>query len=752
MSKALENIRETAVKALEKRFAEMLDRADDTLFDMAEKAGGTRDQQAFFEAMRELRVQRKNMESRFRQEIVGRFQTSRGNADNDIPTIPSIARFDELSLVNEDELEDNLAIDGMAQRTLQRNDDLLRQLTRRYGELLKQPELPLEEFPLHPLHLSEAMRTAGKQLHLTAKARLVVYKLFERSVLAEMSPLYSELNEKLIQQGILPSLKPVKTPASASAAAREQARARLDASLGDDGSGPRELFQEEVRLEVFNAIRDLLAIQKGGSVSVTDGGMGIPLMPMVETPQLMQALSNLQHDAGMTQGLIADTDVRTALAARLPIMVGRVDGGSIGSINDDVIDIVSMLFEFIWGDNNLPNEIKTQLARLQIPMLKVAITDKTFFSNRGHPARLLLNEMAYAGLGWDPERRGKDGLQGKIEQLIQRVLNDYEDDGRLFEELLLDFRTYVDEERRRAAIIEKRIREAEEGKARNEMARAAAERALTRVIGSRRPPAEIMSLLKDAWVKVLQLEHLRTQSETGPFQRHLVTADMLIRSVCINSAEERARLPRLIPLVVRQLKTGFEAIALDPMEQTQRLLTLEDIHVQLLRGPANERPITGMSVLARDESTATLAEVAEKSEMDLLAESLPDLTDEDAALLDSYDVAPAETAPTPDIPLLVVAGIEDEFFHKVDQFAVGAWIQIRDEKGKSVRCKLAAKIPTIDRYIFVNRAGMKVTELHRTEFALALQEGDIKSIDDAALFDRALEAVIGNLRRLKADD
>src|SRR5690606_27799687 len=71
----------------------------------------------------------------------------------------------------------------------------------------------------------------------------------------------------------------------------------------------------------------------------------------------------------------------------------------IGRVDDEVINLVNMLFEFILQDRNLAAPMKNLISRLQIPIVKVALLDKTFFTKGGHAARRLLNDMATAALG-----------------------------------------------------------------------------------------------------------------------------------------------------------------------------------------------------------------------------------------------------------------------------------------------------------------------------------------------------------------
>lgn len=89
---------------------------------------------------------------------------------------------------------------------------------------------------------------------------------------------------------------------------------------------------------------------------------------------------------------------------------------------------------------------------------------------------------------------------------------------------------------------------------------------------------------------------------------------------------------------------------------------------------------------------------------------------------------------------------------QVDQLRVGSWLEIRvdvDEVQK-LRCKLAAFVKPTGRYIFVNRSGAKVLERTRAELAADFAAGAVRLLDDALIFDRALESVI-NLRRVSTE-
>ncbi|HAZ89329.1 MAG TPA: DUF1631 domain-containing protein, partial [Marinobacter adhaerens] len=91
---------------------------------------------------------------------------------------------------------------------------------------------------------------------------------------------------------------------------------------------------------------------------------------------------------------------------------------SVGQVDSDVINLVSMLFDFILEDRQLHPVMKALIGRLQIPVLKVALSDKNFFNRGGHPVRKLLNELALSAIGWTEKKAGqRDPLRDKIESV-----------------------------------------------------------------------------------------------------------------------------------------------------------------------------------------------------------------------------------------------------------------------------------------------------------------------------------------------
>jgi hypothetical protein len=91
---------------------------------------------------------------------------------------------------------------------------------------------------------------------------------------------------------------------------------------------------------------------------------------------------------------------------------------------------------------------------------------------------------------------------------------------------------------------------------------------------------------------------------------------------------------------------------------------------------------------------------------------------------------------------------EPDMIREINRLTEGVWVELTLENGQKMRCKLAAIVQPGSKYIFVNRRGMKVAERTRMALAVELKRKSLLILDESQVFDRALEAVIGNLRQL----
>ncbi|HCJ28653.1 MAG TPA: DUF1631 domain-containing protein, partial [Pseudomonas sp.] len=194
----------------------------------------------------------------------------------------------------------------------------------------------------------------------------------------------------------------------------------------------------------------------------------------------------------------------------------------------------------------------------------------------------------------------------------------------------------------------------------------------------------------------------------------------------------------------KNLREGLVSAAFDPFSTSDFFTRLEALHVQTLQQlnqPA--QPATVSAPSADDE-------IVSRQKLELPPRE--DHVDDDAtpAMVEVNEeivlLAPGESREQePEINL----ADNDEALAQVDNLRVGSWVEFQEDEDHKLRCKLAAVIKPTGKYIFVNRTGMKVLEKTRMGLAIEFRRGAIRLLNDALLFDRALESVIGNLRSLK---
>ena len=737
---ALIHVRDKVALLLKGYIQELFSNADDSLFEMADRATSNNEQNNLFEAMRDLRLKRKNIERSFLQQIFDSF-ASLNQYQIGQPPVLEAHSSDSLSLVQDDVLEEAVAIDSMVAKVRRRDEQALHHLTARFNHILSR-KITDEDNPLSARALSESFITSCDSINFSINIKLIILKLFEKHIVSELDTLYQEINQLLIAADILPDL--VST-----APVQKKLRPSINTSSAPatehrDTSTAAPASSEELQI-AFSELQEMLS-QLRGSVfpSRQVPADAIP----ISSNDLMRLLSHMQQH--LPSQAVEDQDLRRQLDQLITrASVNSKEARIIGQVDDDVINLVSMLFEFILDDRNLPDSLKALIARLQIPLLKVAVLDKTFFNRGNHPARRLLNEIASAALGWsehDTERR--DNLYQKIENIVQRTLSEFTDDPNIFNELLADFIAFTGSERRRSELLEQRTRDAEEGRARAETARIHVEQELNARLLGKTLPAVVVQLLQEAWSKVLLLTCLKSGNDSSEWRDNLATMDDLIWSIEPHEdAQARLKLLQLVPSLLRQLRDGFSHAAIDPFIANNFFSRLEALHMQAFQRHIQQSTIETAPVTPKDTATVETSEC----DFSVVSQTVTEQAQQDATVMVKVqeEIILQQPEVTDSTPSKIVLSDDDPALVQVDNLHTGSWIEFIQDDQRKLRCKLAAIIKSTGRYIFVNRSGVKVLEKTRMTLAVEFKNNSVVLLDNALLFDRALESVIGNLRRLK---
>jgi len=715
-------IRDTVVAGLGDLLQGSFDAVDDSLFELANNARSNNEQNRYFEAMREIRIKRKGVERHF-QNTVGQLflhpPQSGTTASEDLSRTQSSA--DSLALVGDDDLEEQVALNAMITKSKVHFQGPLLQLQARFSQVYPNASDESPVNPLSPEHLCSAFVEAIQALEIQIRERLILLKQFDRYVVSNLGMLLDEANRILVQAGVIPNFryhgksgKQHDRPARGSA----DHSAQPDASPEDQAAQTADTdTQGHHEREMFEQIRQLLAYQRrqtrGGSRSAD---ADVQVIGESELIRLLSALPQqdpeLHNRENLSEGQPRAVDLYAVVSQLLLQAETKKNGKkpALNEMDEDLINLVSMLFEFILDDYNLSAPVQVLISRLQIPILKVVIKDKTFFSKATHPARRLLNSLAKAGIGWsESDEKTRDKLYDQIHSIVVRILNEFDGDIALFETLGEEFDQFLARENRKSSLVEQRTRESERGRIKSQKAQETVDQLLQKKLASYKLQEPVRNILLNGWSRVMFLAYLRDDVEHRWAQTVKVVDDLIWCLHPHQEDEERDHWVRVVPGLLKSLRAGLEEVSYNSSKLDEMMAELKHELTEAFR--ANELAETMANPPPEPEKEdPQQAQTAIKRQQEL----------ENAAIA--------------------------EYVAQIDEMEVGNWVEFSLVNGASFRCKLSAIIEEAECFVFVNRMGLKVIEKTRSELAHELRRGRLTVLQQGALIDRALDAVAGTLR------
>lgn len=676
----------------------MFDRLDDALYETADKAESHNVQFRYLDAMRDMRKQRASIDAVFLGHALDRYDEFWRTGGLERRSGPSgTAEPGELSLVGEDELEETLAINALVSKGESRFERQLSALKQRFGKVIGRPDMADDENPIGPAVLADCFRKAIAELQVELAVRLVIFKLFDRQLVSHLGALYDEVNARFEKAGILANLN------------LKMRRSQPTTTVGGLTMPAVDPYAEPLPegTELIGMLSDLLRSQRAASP--------LPLLslPVVPTTDLLGALSALQQTA-LKEGppdvaalRSAQANVRETLLQSFGIGNGPAASRALGGVDEDLIDMVSMLFDFILDDRNLPDAMKALLSRLQIPMIKLAIVDRGFFGKKAHPARRLLNNLAKAGTGWiDDGDRSPKSLYGRVEAVVDKILAEFDTDPKAFEVANAEFEPFLETELRGAAVAEERIRQVSRGQEQLKVARSRVTDVIEKRIWSHAElPEVVKDILRSGWKDVMLLALLREGEDSPSWKKSVDVVDRLVWSVTPKGTPaERQELLSAIPPLLAEIKDGLAMISFDTRRSNELMKELQSCHIACLRGSAPPVPVG----------------------------------------------EPRAAEPPPAVAEAKAGAVhDDEFNVQALNMAVGTWMEWLGDDGQTLRGKLSWKSEVTGTYIFVNRKGMKIGEMSVADVADLLrgERAQVLEQTDAPLMERALAAMVNALKQ-----
>jgi len=734
------------------------------LFEHASKSHTNEQCNRFFDSLREVKRVRADAAPRFLLAIedgLARFDQRRhpGHAER---ARTAASASEELSLVETTELEDSLALQEVATKCEVRQALMLHELGHRFGVLAGQRAFEADTLPLGPADLMAAVRHATAGMDIALEHRVLLYQTYERAVVSQIGSFYAALNSFLAEHRILRHLRIyVPLPArSGNASQFESAAASVSdrmagaatpmqgmhaqmpvrsasfdgaqrptpveggvasaaASVADAGKSPSGAAASSGMrdAELFVTLRDLLASRRGEPVARTPQkerpGAYVPSSDAIQA-----VLAKLQSKPAIPAGDIAGhstTQLKQDLLDQLRAFAPPGHKPQLNSEDADTIDLVGMLFDQIAKGAPAQGNTQSILTQLRVPLLRVALNDKAFFSQRSHPARELLNAIAETGIHWidDSESEPDPALLHKLHTVVERLNSEFDGDLTLIEHMLGDLSQHMHKLARTAAVAERRLVDASKGREKLALARETAGNAIATRIAAAHPKRLLRTLLERAWTDVLALTLMSQGEKSEAYRKQLAVADQLIAA---GNTSGRNNVPPAAALR-REVEKGLSQVGYHKDEihtVVKRLLTPETA--------SEENPASQTSIALRIKSKAPLTDDERPVHAATLRKAALQLTD-----------------------------VEEKMLETLKHVPFGTWFEFAiNQQGERVRRKLSWFSPLTGHCLFVNQRGERARECTLEQLArdIVRDQANILKPEQDSMVDRAWKAIVASLKQL----
>ena len=380
------------------------------------------------------------------------------------------------------------------------------------------------------------------------------------------------------------------------------------------------------------------------------------------------------------------------------------------------IDVIALLFDYIFRDPSISESQRTIFGRLQVPIVKAALLDRSFFSERKHPARQLLDHLAEAAIGAVNDEAYGMGLELTATSVVDEVCRDFEIDIVVFRNADEKLLAFIDAERiKSTAALKEDVAgalAAEEGEADRAEVRAQ----IRDKLAGLDIPFDVRSFAETVWADYVTA--LAQRGGSGEVEGAMRTLDDTLWSIVAKErTAQKARLTKMIPALIGGLRKGCVALRIPDERAGAFFESLYQLHIAAIKPKIETAP-----------GPASTSDIRARTQA---ADAVP--ANDTAA----EDAAGPQTLPLPNI------------HDYVSEMVVGTWLSFNRLR-EPIQARLTWISPLRSKYIFTSRARSRAFVYTPEELAYELGSGQVSLVvEPVPLFDRAVSAALDKLAAKK---
>ena len=240
------------------------------------------------------------------------------------------------------------------------------------------------------------------------------------------------------------------------------------------------------------------------------------------------------------------------------------------------IEIVALMFQAILTEERIPPAIRVWFARLQMPVLRVALAEPDFFGTLNHPARQLIDRMGSCVMGFDASSINGSALEAEIKRIVQ-VIEQYPETGkRVFQIVYDEFQKFLTkfltgkESTQKVVSVAQQVEQKETLTIQYTIE-------MRNMLKDMPVRDEIRTFLFKVWAEVLALAAIRKGPQHPETLALKKSATELVWSASAKpNRDDRARVIQELPQLLQRLRAGMNLLGLPPAVQDAHIKTVSD--------------------------------------------------------------------------------------------------------------------------------------------------------------------------------
>jgi hypothetical protein len=435
--------------------------------------------------------------------------------------------------------------------------------------------------------------------------------------------------------------------------------------------------------------------------------------------------------AGVGDEIVVYDNARVEqVAVELRQRTGELKKKAVTSTEKATIEIVALMFQSILAEERIPPAVRVWFARLQMPVLRVAIAEPEFFGSLSHPARQLIDRMGSCVMGFDASSIGGSALETEIKRVVQ-VIEQYPETGRRVFQLVYDeFQKFLSRFLTEKGPTQRLVSVAQQVEQKETMAIQYTIE-MRRMLNDMPVREEIREFLFKVWAEVLAVSAVKN----GPQHEETLSlkksaTDLVWAASAKPNRNDRARVIQDLPALLIKLRQGMELMGILGSEQEGHIKVIGDTLADAFLSKTEAIPQAHIEAMA--QRLANLEDFVgddPNTDLPLDAESIEMMLGIDASMIEV--VADGGSRPT----IAMVAWAQE--------LQLGNWFTI-DHNGVTAQVQYVWRSDRKQLHLFASPEGRSYL-IQARRLASYLQAGLLLPNEEEALTVRATRDALAKL-------